>query len=215
MIKFISLSRAGAQATAVLGACLLAFAGPASAYSPSSKTGGENTPLNLTSTTASGTHTSSGGGGASIERTIVGLAIVLAVIWGLYWILRQVKAGRDPHVASVGLTSVAALTLSGGRSVHLIRAGSDYVLLGSAEHGLVPIHRYTEAQAREAGLPLFEDITVPSRRRSLIGGLGVTSNPSASEPMRGPHPPVRPDPMRMPSHPAGVVERLREWSVRS
>jgi flagellar protein FliO/FliZ len=214
MIKLIPLSRAVAQATAVLGACLLAFACPVSAFSPSSKTGGENTPLNLTSTAPSATHTSTSSGGASIERTIVGLAIVLAVIWGLYWILRQVKSGRDPQVASVGLSSVAALTLGSGRSVHLIRAGSDYVLLGSAEHGLVPIHRYTEAQAREVGLPLLDDIDVPSRRRSLLNGLGATSTTSPSEPMLGPHPTVRPDPMRMPSPSSGVVERVREWTVR-
>ena len=34
MIKSILLSRAVAPATAVLGACLLAFAGPASAFTP-------------------------------------------------------------------------------------------------------------------------------------------------------------------------------------
>ncbi len=33
-----------------------------------------------------------------------------------------------------------------------MQAGSDYILLGSAEQGVVPIHRYTEEEAREAGL---------------------------------------------------------------
>ncbi len=90
-------------------------------------------------------------------RTIVGLAIVIAVIWGLAWILRQVKAGRegrDVGQPSAGLASVAALTLGSGRSVHLVRAGSDYVLLGATEHGVAPIHRYTEEEARDAGLLL-------------------------------------------------------------
>jgi flagellar protein FliO/FliZ len=200
MTKLIPLSRAAAQAAAVLGACLLAFACPASAYTPATKTGGESTPLNLSPTTTSA-HTSSGG--ASIVRTIVGLAIVIAVIWGLYWILRQVKAGReggsDSNQSSAGLASVAALTLSTGRSVHLIRAGSDYILLGSGEHGLVPIHRYTEEQAREAGLPLADDIQAPRPRRFQLPG---------------PPPPARHDPMRMPSPSSGLVERMRELTVR-
>jgi len=196
MTKLIPLSRAVAQATAVLGACLLAFACPASAYTPATKAGGESTPLNLSPTTT-GAHTSSGG--ASIVRTIVGLAIVIAVIWGLYWILRQVKAGRDPSISSSGLASVAAITLSTGRAVHLIRAGSDYILVGSGEHGLVPIHRYTEEQAREAGLPLTDDIDAPRPRRFQLPG---------------PPAPARHDPMRMPSPSSGLVERLRELMVR-
>src|ERR1700678_3815618 len=111
MTKTIPLPRAATQVAALLSGCLLLWASPASAFTPSvskKAPGGENTPLDLnTSTTSS--HTSSGG--ASIVRTIVGLAIVIAVIWGLAWILRQVKAGRDPQVSSSGLASVAALTL--------------------------------------------------------------------------------------------------------
>jgi len=217
MIKLIPLSRAVAQATAVSGACLLAFACPVSAFSPSTKKGGESTPLNLNPSPSTSHSSGSSGGGASIVRTIVGLAIVLAVIWGLYWILRQVKAGRDPHTASVGLASVAALTLSTGRSVHLVRAGTDYLLLGSAEHGLVPIHRYTEEQAREAGLPLLEDITPARPRRSLLAASSTRAPVrEASSVQRDPGAPHlhRPDPMRMPSPSSGMVERLREWTVR-
>src|SRR5277367_5289887 len=150
MTKLTLLSRAVAQVTAALGACLLACATPAAAFTPSSKSGSENTPLDL-NPSSSAAH-ATGSGGASLVRTIVGLAIVIAVIWGLAWILRQVKAGRDPQLTSAGLASVAALGLGSGRSVHLVRAGSDYVLLGSTEHGVAPIHRYTEQQARDAGL---------------------------------------------------------------
>jgi flagellar protein FliO/FliZ len=203
MTKPIPLFRAVATATAVLGACLLAYACPAAAFTPPSKSSGESAPLNLGS--GSGTpHTSSGG--ASLVRTIVGLAIVIAVIWGLTWILRQVKSGREPQVATAGLASVAALTLGSGRTVHLVRAGSDYVLLGSAEHGVVPIHRYTEEQAREAGLLVdtavgTEIVPVRSRgssRRQITAGSGQNGS----------------DPMRMSSPPSGLVERLREWTVR-
>jgi flagellar protein FliO/FliZ len=152
MIKLIPLSRAAIQA-AVLTLCvgLLAPAPSAQAFTPAKGAGsGENTPLNLPAAHVGATHASSGG--ASITRTIVGLVIVLAVIWGLTWILRQVKSSREVQSAGVGLESVATLPLGSGRSLHLVRAGSDYVLIGSAEHGVVPVHRYSEAQAREAGL---------------------------------------------------------------
>ena len=176
MTKPILLSRAVAQATAAFCACALAcalqgaFAGPASAFTPTTKAGGENTPLNLGGT--AGTTHSTSSGGASIVRTIVGLAIVLAVIWGLAWIMRQVKSareggGRGSQPSSAELASVAALTLGSGRSVHLVRAGNDYVLLGAAEHGVAPIHRYTEEQALEAGLlPDGCSLSSPSSARA-------------------------------------------------
>ena len=166
----LTLPRAATQVAALLCCCLLAWASPASAFTAAhtKKGTGEQTPLNLGSP-STGTHTSSGG--ASIVRTIVGLAIVLGVIWGLSWILRQVKARRDPRVAATGLTSVAALSLSSGRSVHLVRAGNDYLLLGSAEHGLMPIHRYTEQQASKRAC---------SRPRSPSGRANAASTSACS-----------------------------------
>ncbi len=248
MIKCISLYRAVATATAALCACLLAFAGNASAFSPALKTGGgtgENTPLNLNPSSTAHTGVSSSSGGASIVRTIVGLAIVIAVIWGLAWILRQVKSHRegssDTGQSSAGLASVAALTLGSGRSVHLVRAGNDYVLLGATEHGVAPIHRYTEEQAREAGLlGEFADLVESPRERSRLLGaasqlltgagraVGQAASPSEQDGLpgdsgfsrqrllTGASPVVghRPDPMRMPSPSSGLVERLREMTVR-
>jgi flagellar protein FliO/FliZ len=250
MTKPILLSRALAPVSAVLCVCLLAFAGDASAFAPAikGKSGtGENTRLDLSSPTSTSHTTSVGGGGASIVRTIVGLAIVIAVIWGLAWILRQVKQGREPNVSSSGLASVAALTLGSGRSVHLVRAGNDYVLLGSTEHGVAPIHRYTEEEALDAGL-LPAAGAVPEERpersrlatitgqlltgasqggrysqRALTGesmdegGIPGPSEYTARSPTAGgwdSRPPARQDPMRMPSPSTGLVERLRELTVR-
>jgi flagellar protein FliO/FliZ len=225
MTKCILLFRAVATATAAFGACLLAFASRASAFSPTTTTGtgGENTPLNLSSSAAA-THTTSSGG-ASIVRTIVGLAIVIAVIWGLAWILRQVKAsregGRDAQ-PSAGLASVAALTLGSGRSVHLVRAGSDYVLLGSTEHGVAPIHRYTEQEAEDAGLLAAQEPSEGERSRLSSAAARIFVPRDSAEPglFAGQRPeasPVvgrRPDPMRMYPASSGLVGRLRELTVR-
>jgi flagellar protein FliO/FliZ len=220
MTKLNPLSRAAATAAAAAGVCLLAGACPdpalAAGSSKTSTGAGENTPLNL-SPVSTGTHST--GSGGSIVRTIVGLAIVIAVIWGLAWILRQVKSGRDPQTSSAGLTSIAALSLSTGRTVHLVKAGSDYLLLGSAEQGVVPIHRYTEEEARQAGLLDVIDAPAKPRRALLRPPAEPTYAPSPGRVATGSvvhRPGGGHDPMQMPhDRPgSGVVDRLREMTVR-
>jgi flagellar protein FliO/FliZ len=185
-----------------LGFAVLACPCPAQAFKPSSKAGGENTPLHLSSSTG-GAHASTGG--ASLTRTIVGLLIVVAVIWGLSWVLRQVKSGREGRAAGSGLASMATLPLGSGRSLHLVRAGSDYLLVGSAEHGVVPIYRYTEQQARDAGLLDVGELVADGDPSGLPGTIGV------------PRPSGAPGAVR-PSGGLGgqsaLIERLREWTVR-
>ncbi|MFI5010452.1 MAG: FliO/MopB family protein [Solirubrobacterales bacterium] len=209
MIKSILLPRAAVRAaTLVLGALALAPAG-ARAFTPvpaGHKPSAENTPLNLTPSQVGAHTTSSGAGGPSIGRTIVGLLVVIAVIWGLSWILRQVKSGRETRSAGEGLRSVATLPLGSNRSLHLVRAGADYLLVGSAEHGVAPIHRYTEQQAREAGL-VEEN---PADDESLPGGGAGPSGPLRR---RGTESGSR-GPLQMPGQGGGLLERLREWTVR-
>ena len=48
------------------------------------------------------------------------------------------------------------MPLGPNRSLHLVRAGNELVLVGVAEHGVTPIRTYTEDEARAAGL-LAED----------------------------------------------------------
>ncbi len=183
---------------AALGLAALVHAPTALAFTPAVKGGGEGIPLNLSPSSGS-SHASSAG--PSIVRTIVGLLIVIAVIWGLTWVLRQVKTSRETRSAGAGLTSLATLALGSGRTLHLVRAGRDYLLVGSAEHGVAPIHRYTEAQAQEAGLldlvageegeeeggrgggTRVRDLQIPGQRRPTL---------NASE----------------------LLDRVREWTVR-
>lgn len=115
---------------------------------------GENTALNLPSDGGSSAHAASvGGSGGGLARTFIGLAVVVAVIYGLTWVLRQMKKSSSTTDASgTGLSTEATLPLGPNRSVHLIRAGRELVLVGSAEHGIVPIRTYTEDEARDLGL---------------------------------------------------------------
>ena len=110
---------------------------------------GQNTPLHLGAST--GAHTSAAAPG-SIVRTIVGLAIVIAVIYGLSWILRHAKAAKNPALGT-GLEQIASLPLGTGRSVSLVRVGSELHLLGVAEHGVSRSGRspQDEAQAVRPG----------------------------------------------------------------
>jgi flagellar protein FliO/FliZ len=207
MIRFTTPSRATswvalpALGMATIGLALLADACPAQAFTPISKRGGESAPLDL-STSSGSSHASSGG--ASIVRTIVGLLIVIAVIWGLTWVLKQVKTGRETRSAGSGLTSLATLALGSGRTLHLVRAGRDYLLVGSAEHGVAPIHRYTEEQARAAGL-----LDLPEPTTGEGDGTGGAGGPRI-RPMQIPG---QASPA-LPSVVSDALERVREWTVR-
>ena len=90
--------------------------------------------------------------GGSLVRTLVGLAIVLAVIYGIAWVLKQVKASKEERHRGSGLESAAVVPLGPNRALHLVRAGRELVLVGVAEHGVTPIRTYTEEEAIELGL---------------------------------------------------------------
>src|SRR4051794_10291257 len=111
---------------------------------------GEKTPLNLKD--ATGDTTSHVGGGGSIVRTIVGLAVVIGVIYGLYWILKQVKSSREEKATGQGLAALATLPLGAQRSLQLVRAGRELHLVGVSEHGVTPVRTYSEEEAEAAGL---------------------------------------------------------------
>ena len=114
---------------------------------------GEGTKLNLGDDAGQAATSASANSGGSIVRTIVGLAVVLGVIYGLHWVLKQVKAGKDETDESGdALESIAQLNLGPNRSLHLVRVGGEIVLLGAAEHQVTPIRRYSEAEATALGL---------------------------------------------------------------
>ena len=119
---------------------------------------GERTPLKLSDDSAAPAQ-AAGSTGGGLVRTIVGLAIVIGVIYGLYWVLKQVKASREENASGDGLKTLATLPLGTNRSIHLVRAGHEIVLVGAGEHGVTPIRTYSEAEARALGLiPADEDI---------------------------------------------------------
>jgi flagellar protein FliO/FliZ len=160
----------------------------------STSAGGESQPLDLGST-ASGAHAA---GDGSIVRTIVGLAIVLAVIFGLRWVMKHHKAGRDKKAAGNGLASMATLPLGQNRSLHVVRAGREILVVGSGEHGVTPVRSYSEEEAQALGLLEVEDEDEgppPLRLTSDGPAKGGTAGPAGEIGKR-------------------ALETLRAWTVR-
>jgi flagellar protein FliO/FliZ len=133
-------------ASAALSLVLLAPAGALGATGT-----GENTPLSLPADGGAKKVTTASGSG-SLVRTFVGLAIVLAVIYGVAWVLKQVKRSKEERGQGTSLETTAVVALGPNRSLHLVRAGRELVLVGVAEHGVTPIRTYTEDEAIDLGL---------------------------------------------------------------
>src|SRR5437867_1918554 len=74
-----------------------------------------------------------GASGGSLVKTFLALGVVVAVIYGLYWILKQVKKSREERSHGTGLHIEATVALGPNRSLHLVRAGRELVLVGVAE----------------------------------------------------------------------------------
>ncbi len=132
--------------TAALAACLALPFTCESAFADT----GEKTPVNLGGAPAQ--HAASTGGSGSIVHTLVGLAVVIGVIYGLYWVLKQVKASRQEKASGNGLTPLATLPLGNGRSLQMVRAGSEILLVGVAEKSVTAIKAYGEDEAVRVGL---------------------------------------------------------------
>jgi len=135
---------------------------------------GEDTKLNLDTAAPKVAEHASGSG--TLVRTIVGLAVVIGVIYGVTWVLRQVKASREDTASGNGLAPIASLPLGPNRALHLVRAGSEVVLVGAGEHGVVPIRTYSELEARELGL-IGEDADADDAPRPRGGGGGGFPRP--------------------------------------
>ena len=117
---------------------------------------GENTPVNLTDVP----HSKAPGGsaGGSLVRTFVGLAVVIGVIYGLYWVLKQIKSSREEKASGNGLAPMATLPLGTNRSLQLVRAGREIVLIGVSEHGVTPVRTYSEDEAEAVGLLDLDEV---------------------------------------------------------
>ena len=103
--------------------------------------------------------------GGTILRTLLGLAVVLGIVYGVYWLLRAY--GRSKGARSDGRMDVVATTALGPtRALHLVRVGDELVLVGSAESGVTPIRVYADADAERLDALLGGGADAPFRPAS-------------------------------------------------
>lgn len=77
----------------------------------------------------------------SVLRFVFGLAVVLATIYGVHWLLKQWGQSKLQGVTGgSGIIDVVATTsLAQGRALHLVRVGSELVLVGATEQSITRI----------------------------------------------------------------------------
>ncbi len=106
----------------------------------------------------------------SFARMIVGLAIVIAVIYGIYWLLKAYGRSKGGGLRDDGRMNVlATTTLAPNRSLHLVRVGDEVVLVGSAEGGVSPLRVYSAEEARRLDADSLQPVA--PQRGSLIEEL--------------------------------------------
>jgi flagellar protein FliO/FliZ len=139
----------------------------------------DRTPLGSDVTSAggsSGKAASVGSAGADVIRTVVGLAVVLAVIYGVYWLLKssaRSKAGRADERIGV----IATTPLAPNRSLHLVRAGDELILVGATDHSITPLRIYSGDDAvlvegrPQIEAPLALPPAAPARAESFLEAL--------------------------------------------
>jgi flagellar biosynthetic protein FliO len=141
-----SLGRAlPAAVTAVLLACAL----PQLAFADAFQRDRTPLPMSITGSTggaASDASAPSSGGG--FARLAVGLIIVLALIFVVRWLIRRSSKAKVPG-SSGKLTVIATAALAPNRAVHLVRVGSELVLIGSAEQRVEALRVYDAEEAAE------------------------------------------------------------------
>ena len=109
-------------------------------------------------------------GASAIARMVVGLAIVLAVVYGIYWLLKKrYRGSRSAGVADGRLELVATTALGQNRAVHLLRAGDELFLLGSSEQSVTGLRAGGPEEARRLEAVLAEppESPMPGTARSV------------------------------------------------
>lgn len=166
---------------------------------------GDDVPLDLGGDDAAGDQVGTSGGG--IARVIVGLLVVVAVIYGVTWILRQIKGGRGADgAAGPGLERITTMPLHGGSALTLVRVGNELLLVGSGTHGATTLRRYGDDEARALGLWPDTAGAITEPGGSPLPGPLVVSAPADA--------PASPRPKTLSGVAGTLLDRLRAMTVR-
>ena len=118
--------------------------------------------------TAKGQAPSAGSAGADVIRTIVGLAVVLGVIYGVYWLLKTYGKSKKQDAGDGRMEVVATTQLAPNRAMHLVKVGDELVLVGSGEQTITQLRVYDAEESRR----LTDVLISPPDLRPLDGEEG-------------------------------------------
>jgi flagellar protein FliO/FliZ len=152
----VRVCRPAAQAgftTLIAAVCLAVLAPTAAAKAPAFHRDETPLPSSLTKPAAATAAAHSASTSGALARTVAGLAIVLAVLFGVYWLFKTYAKGKQTK-SDGRLEIVATTALAPNRAVHLIRVGDALVLVGSAEGSITRLKAFSneESAALEARL---------------------------------------------------------------
>jgi flagellar protein FliO/FliZ len=111
-------------------------------------------------------------GGGSYLRLLVGLAIVVALIYAIYKLLKRANRSGVPGRGDA-ISVLATAPLGPSRAVHLVRVGPELVLVGSAEQSVSPLRVYSAEEAAELFAELDDGSAGPFTPTG--GGRGVAA----------------------------------------
>ena len=123
--------------------------------------------------TGHGAAIASGTGSAALHM-VLGLAVVVALIFGIYWLMKRGARRNDGTVRDDGFIGVVSSTpLGPQRSVHLVRIGDELVLVGASEQSVMPIRVYSPEEARKLRVDQHDETFPPTdgRRPSFLEAL--------------------------------------------
>jgi len=98
----------------------------------------------------SGASSLTGGVGDTMLRLGIGLVVVLALIGGVWWIVKRYRRGKYPEQDARGnglIDVVGTAALGPNRALHVVRVGDEVVLVGATDHAVTPIARLGDADA--------------------------------------------------------------------
>jgi flagellar biogenesis protein FliO len=127
---------------------------------------GDRSPLHLGADSSSG----AGVGAGAAFRVIAGLAIVLAVVYGVYWLLKAGARARRPAGAP-DMRIVAQTTLAQGRAMHLVRVGDELILMATSENAVAPVRIYEGDKALRLEAVLDQPVSPTEAQKPTLAKL--------------------------------------------
>ncbi|TVQ39960.1 MAG: hypothetical protein EA384_05160 [Spirochaetaceae bacterium] len=129
-----------------------------------------------------------GFGVGDFVRMVLVLALVVAAIYGIFFVLKKASSGSSTD--SEVIRPLASRTLPGNKSLHLVEIGRQVFLIGAADHAVNLIAEITDKESVDQ-LVLQAATEVADRKKSfsellggVLGGGRANGAPAAAGPFQ-------------------------------